>query len=92
MKTAKKNEVIEWNNKKYKMPFDIEYELDSDGKMKVEVIDNRFSGDSCSLPSFAVAVYDTIIGCEMTKQFNIMQKGITWFSKNFTNQYYVLLD
>lgn len=92
MKTIKKNEVIEWNNKKYKMPFDIAYELDSDGKMKVEVIYNRFSGDSCSLPSFAVAVYDTIIGSEITEHYEIMQAGLDWFSKNFTNQYYVLLD
>ena len=92
MKTARKNEVIEWNNKKYKMPFDITYELDNDNKMKIEVIENRFSGDSCSLPSFAVSIYDTIIGSELVNEHQIMQKGIDWFSRNFTSQYYVLLD
>ena len=91
-KTAKKGSVIEWNNKKYKMPFDIAYEIDEKGKQKVEVITNRFGGDSCSLPSFAVGVYDVIMGCEQFKMYNTQQKGISWFSRNFTNEYFVLLD
>jgi len=59
-------------------------------------IHNRFSDEtfqqSCKLPSFAVAIYDTIIGAEASEDYELMQKGITWFQKNFPNQYYTLLD
>ena len=118
-KTAKKGSTIEWNNKKYKIPFDIAYEVDSEGKayksyvsrglnnalpfykqiidviegkQKIEVITNRFGGGSCSLPSFAVAIYDVIMGCEQLRMYNTQQKGLSWFSRNFTSQYMVLLD
>ena len=91
-KTAKKGSTIEWNNKKYKIPFDIAYEVDNEGKQKIEVITNRFGGDSCSLPSFAVAIYDVIMGCEQLRMYNTQQKGLSWFSRNFTSQYMVLLD
>ena len=57
---------------------------------------NRFNDvgnyQACMLPAFAVAIYDTIIGAEQTEDWDLMQKGITWFQKNFTNEYYVLLD
>ena len=63
---------------------------------KLMTIHNRFSDEpftqSCKLPAFAVAIYDTIIGAEQTEDWDLMQKGITWFQKNFTNEYYVLLD
>ena len=91
-KTAKKGSTIEWNNKKYKIPFDIAYEVDNEGKQKIEVITNRFGGGSCSLPSFAVAIYDVIMGCEQLRMYNTQQKGVSWFSRNFTSQYMVLLD
>ena len=91
-KTAKKGSTIEWNNKKYKIPFDIAYEVDNEGKQKIEVITNRFGGGSCSLPSFAVAIYDVIMGCEQLRMYNTQQKGLSWFSRNFTKQYMVLLD
>ena len=91
-KTAKKGSTIEWNNKKYKIPFDIAYEVDNEGKQKIEVITNRFGGGSCSLPSFAVAIYDVIMGCEQLRMYNTQQKGLILFSRNFTSQYMVLLD
>lgn len=91
-KTAKRGSTIEWNNKKYKIPFDIAYEVDNEGKQKIEVITNRFGGGSCSLPSFAVAIYDVIMGCEQLRMYNTQQKGLSWFSRNFTSQYMVLLD
>ena len=57
---------------------------------------NRFSDEnytaSCKLPAFAVAIYDTIIGAEATEDYKTMQKGLTWFQKNFVNEYYTLLD
>ena len=63
---------------------------------KVMTIGNRFNDEShqqfAKLPTFAVAIYDTIIGAEQTEDYDLMQKGITWFQKNFTNEYYALLD
>ena len=57
---------------------------------------NRFSDENTKqyacIPAFAVAIYDTIIGAEHTEDYTTMQKGLTWFQKNFTNAYYVLLD
>ena len=29
---------------------------------------------------------------EMLEDYDTMQKGLDWFSRNFTKQYYVLLD
>jgi len=39
-----------------------------------------------------VAVYDAIKGAEVLEDFTTMRKGLTWFQKHFTDQYYVLLD
>jgi wyosine [tRNA(Phe)-imidazoG37] synthetase (radical SAM superfamily) len=39
------------------------------------------------LPAFAVAIYDTIIGAEQTEDWDLMQKGMDWFSRNFTKEY-----
>ena len=60
-------------------------------------IGNRFNDESgqgqyAKLPAFAVAIYDTIIGSEMSEDYDTMQKGITWFQKNFTDAYFKLLD
>ena len=63
---------------------------------KLMTIHNRFSDEtftqSCKLPSFAVAIYDTIIGAEQTEDYDTMQKGLDWFSRNFTKEYMILLD
>ena len=63
---------------------------------KEMTIFNRFSDESfqasAKLPAFAVAIYDTIIGCEQTEDYTTMQKGLDWFSRNFTKEYMVLLD
>ena len=63
---------------------------------KEMTIFNRFSDEtfqqSAKLPAFAVAIYDTIIGCEATEDYDTMQKGLDWFSRNFTKEYMVLLD
>ena len=63
---------------------------------KEMTIFNRFSDESfqasAKLPAFAVAIYDTIIGAERTEDYTTMQKGLDWFSRNFTKEYMVLLD
>ena len=58
----------------------------------METVTNPYSGQSCQLPRYAVAVYDAIKGAEILEDGATMQKGLTWFQKNFTDQYYVLLD
>jgi hypothetical protein len=57
-----------------------------------EVIANRFTGESVTLPPDAVAVYDTIIGCERFGDYKTMRKGLDWFRRYFPKEYMVLLD
>ena len=86
-------ETIKWNNKEYKMPFDADYSRQKDDSLKEEIIvKNRFGGEPAMLPWFAVAVYDAIIGSEQMGDFDTVCKGLDWFQKYFTKQYYVLLD
>ena len=77
--------------KNMKLPFKI---MLSDPKSKhtIEKVQNPYSGESCELPRYAVAVYDVIKGAELLDDHKTMRKGLDWFQKNFTNQYYVLLD
>ena len=83
-------QVVTYNNKQYKIPFDVDLTLDPQDKL-IEVA-NRFSGATASLPWFAVAIYDLIIGAERLEDYDTVQKGLSWFSKHFPNEYYTLLD
>ena len=86
-------ETIKYNDKEYKMPFDADYSRQKDDSFKEEIIvKNRFGGEPAMLPWFAVAVYDAIIGSEQMGDFDTVRKGLDWFQKYFTKQYYVLLD
>ena len=58
----------------------------------METIEKPNSGESCQLPRYAVAVYDTIKGAELLEDGKTKRKGIEWFQKWFTDQYYTLLD
>ena len=57
-----------------------------------ELITNPFSGESCMLPPEAVAVYDTIKGCELFQDYSGVRKGLDWFAENFPKEYFILLD
>ena len=81
--------VINYEGKEYRIPFDLDLQIDKD---KVIDVPNRFSGEKASLPWFAVAVYDMIKGAEVTEEYDLMQKGLSWFSKHFPNEYMTLLD
>ncbi len=81
--------TIKYNNKKYKLPFDVE--LPEDPTVEVEV-KNRFSGESTTMPEFAAAVYDAIIGSEMFGDYDTVRKGLDWFKQHFAKQYMVVLD
>ena len=57
-----------------------------------ETITNPFSGESCLLSPEAVAVYDTIQGCERFGDYKGLQKGLDWFRRYYPSEYMVLLD
>ena len=84
------------NNKSYAIPKPFDQCYFGADPTKMMTIMNRFSDEtfqaSAKLPAFAVAIYDTIIGAERTEDYTTMQKGLTWFQKNFVDEYYVLLD
>ena len=82
-------EII-YKGKKVKVPFeDANYTLDGD---KDVTIKNRCGGEECTVPGYAAAVYDVIIGAEVTQRYDLVQQGCDWFSRNFPKQYMVLLD
>jgi|TARA_R110000824_G_scaffold153195_2_gene324751 hypothetical protein len=83
---------IKYENKTIKIPKPFnECNFGKNPLEKVEIA-NRFSGEKTMLPNFAVAIYDVIIGSEVINDHQTMRKGLDWFSKNFTNEYMVLLD
>jgi len=87
---------INYNNKDYTIPKPFDQCFFGSEPTKVMTIHNRFNDEnyqqSAKLPAFAVAIYDTIIGAEASEDYKLMQKGITWFQKNFTKAYMNLLD
>mgnify|MGYP003646204089 FL=1 len=83
---------ITYNNTSYKIPKPFDQCFMGDTPTKELTIQNPYSNDSVKLPAFAVAIYDTIKGAEMTEDYDTVRQGITWFQKNFVKQYYVLLD
>ena len=72
--------------KSIKLPFECIVGTDN------EVITNPFSGESITLSPDAVAVYDTIMGCQMIGDYKTMRKGLEWFSRHEPKAYMVLLD
>ena len=87
---------IIYNNKTYTIPKPFDQCYFGAEPTKEMTIFNRFSDEtfqqSAKLPAFAVAIYDTIIGSEMSEDFDTMQKGLTWFQKHFPKAYMNLLD
>ena len=83
-------QVVKYKDKEYKIPFDVNLTLDAQDKL-IEV-PNRFSGATASLPWFAVAVYDMIIGAERLEDYKTMERGLSWFAKHFPKEYMTLLD
>ena len=76
-------EII-YKGKKVKVPFeDANYSLDGDKDVTIE---NRFGGEKCTVPGYAAAVYDVIIGSEALQDWDRHRKGLDWFSRNFPKQ------
>ena len=81
---------IKYKNKTIKLPFaDADYGIDP---LEEVTIANRFTGQKTTMPAFAVAVYDVIIGAEMMEQWDLVRKGLDWFKQYFAEQYMVVLD
>ena len=87
---------IKYNNKTYTIPKPFDQCYFGSNPQKEMTIGNRFNDEGsqqyAKLPAFAVAIYDTIIGAEQTEDYDTMQKGLDWFSRNFTKEYMALLD
>ena len=82
-------EII-YKGKKVKVPFeDANYTLDGDKDIEIQ---NPFSGEKATVPGYAAAVYDVIIGAEQFQKWDTQRKGLDWFIKYFPKQYMVLLD
>ena len=82
--------IIKWQGKEYRIPFDVNLNLDA--KDKLIEVPNRFSGATASLPWFAVAVYDLIMGAEQFKDYKTHRQGLDWFIEYFPDEYMTLLD
>ena len=83
-------EHVKWNGKDYAMPFyGMDLETDRDKMIEIQ---NRFGGDSISVPWFAAAVYDVIMGSERLKEWDDHAKGMDWFAEHFPDAYMTLLD
>ena len=83
-------EHVKWEGKDYALPF-YGMDLDTD-RGKMITIQNRFGGHSISIPWFAAAVYDVIMGSERLNQWEDHAKGLEWFLEYFPDAYMVLLD
>ena len=79
--------IVEHEGKKIKMPFDCQIYPEKEVK-----IANRFTGQECTMPGFAAAVYDTIIGAEQFEDWDTVRAGLDWFKQYFAAQYMVVLD
>jgi len=88
--------IINYNNKDITIPKPFDSCFLGSNPLKEMTIHNRFNDEhhqvSARLPAFAVAIYDTIIGSEMSEDYDTMQKGLTWFQKHFPKAYMQLLD
>ena len=88
--------IINYNNKDITIPKPFDQCFFGSNPLKEMTIHNRFNDEAyqqyAKLPAFAVAIYDTIIGSEMSEDYTTMQKGLTWFQKYFPKAYMQLLD
>ena len=88
--------TIKYNDKTYTIPKPFNECYFGKEPTKEITIGNRFNDEDhqqyATLPAFAVAIYDTILGAERMQDYTLMQKGLNWFSRNFAKQYMILLD
>ena len=66
---------ITYNDKTYNIPKQFNECFFGKEPTKEMTLTNRFSGETTTVPAFAVAIYDTIIGAEQTQNYDLMQTG-----------------
>jgi hypothetical protein len=104
---VKKVKVIQYKNKKLKLPYDLK-----DGELSTELVtrQNPFSGRSIQLPEFAAVIYDKCVELNLKAErkdtatgqppgisehqddWQLVRNGINFFRQYFAKQYMVLLD
>ena len=57
-----------------------------------ETVTNPFTGDKALLSPNEVAMYDLIMGSQMTGHYDITRKGLDWFRSANPKAYMTLLD
>ena len=57
-----------------------------------DVVSNPFTGDTAELTAKELSMYDLIMGAQVTGNYDIMQKGLTWFRRENPSAYMTLLD
>ena len=95
-----KKKTIDWYGSQVSVPFDCQIYPE-----KQVTIANRFTGQECTMPGYAAAVYDTIIGAEQVATaedkklgtgaspfWDVVRAGLDWFKQYFAAQYMVVLD
>ena len=77
-----------WQEKNRPMPFP-DVEILDDEPQEVR---NQLSGASIVLDPQEIAVYDVIMGANMTRDYDLVRKGSDWFRKHNPKAYMVLID
>jgi len=77
-----------WQEKNRPMPFP-DVEIVDDEPQEVR---NQLSGASIELDPQEIAVYDVIMGANMTRDYDLVRKGSDWFRKHNPKAYMVLID
>ena len=57
-----------------------------------DTVTNPFSGESYELNANELAMYDLIMGSQVTGHYDITRKGLDWFRSANPKAYMVLLD
>lgn len=57
-----------------------------------DVVRNPFTGETAELTAEELSMYDLIMGAQVTGNYDIMQKGLTWFRRANPSAYMTLLD
>ena len=65
---------------------------DGDTYTQWETVENPFTGDKALLSPNEVAMYDLIMGSQMTGNYDITRKGLDWFRSANPKAYMTLLD
>ena len=55
-------------------------------------VSNPFTDESIELSAEELSMYDLIMGCQVTGNYKVMQKGLDWFRRANAEAYMILLD